>query len=272
VELGEQAAKFEAQGLKVAAVTYDSVATLKHFSDRVGLKYPLLSDEGSKTIRAFGIFNENNKPGTLAHGTPFPGTYIVDARGAVKSKYFEEDYAERTTAAAIIAREFRELSGAAVKEMETKHLKLRASATNGAVWAGSRLTLMLDVEMKPKMHVYAPGVEGYIPVSWTVKSDKTHLAREASWPKSRILHLEAIKEKVPVYEGRFRVARDMTVGHVPELRPLMEADGKLVVEGSFRYQACDDKICYQPQTIPLKWEFEIRQLDRTRTPTANPRN
>jgi hypothetical protein len=246
------------------------VSTLKHFSERAGIKFPLLSDEGSKTIRAFGIFNENNQPGSLAFGTPFPGTYIVDPGGVVKSKYFEEDYAERTTAAAIVAREFREPGGAAVTEVETRHLKLRASATNGVVWAGSRLTLTLDVEMKPKMHVYAPGVEGYIPVSWTVKDDRTHLAREASWPAPAILHLEAIKEKAPVFEGRFRVARDMTVGHIPELRPLMQAGGKLVVKGSFRYQACDDKVCYQPQTIPLRWEFEIRELDRTRA--APPKN
>jgi hypothetical protein len=268
VELGEQAAKFEAQGFKVAAVTYDTPATLKHFANRVGIKYALLSDEGSKTIRAFGIFNENNKPGTLAYGVPFPGTYIVDQHGVVKAKYFEEDYAERTTAAAIAGREFRDSNGVAAVEVETKHLKLRSSATNGTVWAGSRLTLSLDVEMKPKMHVYAPGVQGYIPVSWNITNGKTHLARDASWPDSKILHLEAIKERVPVYENRFRVSRDLTVGHVPELRPLMQAGGKLIVEGAFRYQACDDKVCYQPQTIPLKWEFEIMELDRTRVPTA----
>ncbi len=51
----------------VAAVSFDSVETLKHFSKRIGITYPLLSDQGSKVIRAFGILDDqissNRVPG-----------------------------------------------------------------------------------------------------------------------------------------------------------------------------------------------------------------
>lgn len=51
---------------------------------------------------------------------------------------------------------------------------------------------------------------------------------------------------------------------------------ELIVEGAFRYQACDDKECYPPQTIPLKWRLKVEKLDRQRAPaelqrTGSPR-
>ena len=79
-------------------MSYDSVAVLKSFADRRHITFPLLSDPESKIIRAFGILNETVKPGTPQFGIPYPGTFIVDAKGTVVSKYFEEDFRERVSA------------------------------------------------------------------------------------------------------------------------------------------------------------------------------
>jgi len=40
----------------------------------------------------------------------------------------------------------------------------------------------------------------------------------------------------------------------------------MVLEGSLRYQACDDHECYIPETVPLKWTFSFEPLDRERVP------
>ena len=50
------------------------------------------------------------------------------------------------------------------------------------------------------------------------------------------------------------------------MAPLMGTDRKLTVQGTFRYQACDDKECYPPQTIPLRWTFHVNSLDSQRAP------
>lgn len=42
----------------------------------------------------------------------------------------------------------------------------------------------------------------------------------------------------------------------------------LTVHGRLDYQACDDKICYNPASIPLSWSFAVGALDRER---ARPR-
>ena len=264
--MGEKVREFEAKGLKVAALTYDAVPALKHFSDRAGITYPLLSDAGSKTIRAFGILNDSIPEDNPFHGVPYPGTFIVDAEGRVKSKYFEEDYRERVTAAAILLKEFNE-GGRQGTEIETPHLKLRTSASNERAYAGSRLTLLLEVELPERMHVYAPGVMSpYIPISWTLDDSKAWEALPVTLPPARTLRMDAIKETVPVFEGRLKLTRDIVVGQTAATTPALTPDGELSVKGSFRYQACDDKVCYTPRTIPLEWRIRVNPPDRQRVP------
>jgi DsbC/DsbD-like thiol-disulfide interchange protein len=134
------------------------------------------------------------------------------------------------------------------------------------VAAGQRVALALDIEMKPGMHVYAPGVEGYIPIDWKMKESDSAVAREVSYPLSEKLHLAAIDETVPVYRGHFRLTRDITVGQDAKVRALLDGSGRFTVEGTLRYQACDDRVCYIPQELPVKWTFQYAEFDRQRVP------
>ena len=65
------------------------------------------------------------------------------------------------------------------------------------------VSLTLEVGLKAGMHVYAPEVQGTsnIPISWKMSSSPAWKAAEVSYPKSKMLRLEAIDETVPVYEG-----------------------------------------------------------------------
>jgi hypothetical protein len=268
VELQQQAEGFGKKGLAVASLSYDSAAILKDFAERKKIAYPMLSDPESKVIKAFGILNTNMEPGTMAYGVPFPGMYIIDARGVVKAKYFEDDHRERFTTADVLTREFGG-EGAARTTVETPHLKLTWSASDAGMMPGARTALILDLELKKRMHVYAPGVQGgYIAIDWKISESKGWMAQLAVYPPSKMLHLKVIKETVPVYEGRVRLLRDLTIGQQAALGPLLGPDRNLTVEGSFHYQACDAKECYQPKTIPLKWTFHIDPLDSQRAPAA----
>ena len=81
-----------------------------------------------------------------------------------------------------------------------------------------------------------------------------------------MLRLEAIGETVPVYEKTIRITRDLVAGQTAELKPAIGPDGSVSVEGVFRYQACDDKVCYAPDQAPLKWIFPVAALDSERVP------
>jgi len=249
----------------VTAVTYDSPEILRHFAQRKVIRYRLLSDEGSRVIREFGILNDTVKPDSPSYGVPFPGTYVLNEKGVVTGKYFEPDYRERATGGSILVHQFGGANGAGRQEITTRHLKIVTSASNAIAYPGSKVTVVLEVELPAKMHVYAPGVTGYIPVDWTVKENKTYVAAPAQYPASKTLHLKAIQETVPVFEKKVRIARDITVAQTRVLREAGVGD-KLKVEGGFKYQACDDKVCYPPQVVPVSWEFDLQALDSSRVP------
>jgi len=249
------------------AISYDSVGSLKNFAGRQHITYPLLSDPESTIIRAYDILNETVKPGAAAFGIPYPGVYVVDVQGKVVAKYFEEDYKERVSTADILARQFGTRVDAARGVTETKHLQITSAASNDIARPGLRIVLSLDIQLKPGMHVYAPGVQGYIPIDWQLESGPAAKRQSFEYPASEMLRLEAIGETVPVYRDHVRLQREITFGQEGALRPLVSPAGELIVKGAFRYQACDDQKCYIPQDVPLEWSFKYEGLDRQRVPS-----
>ena len=248
----------------MAAISYDSVAALKSFADRRHITYLLLSDSDSKIIRAFGILNETVPANSRGYGIPYPGTYVVDPSGKVVAKFFEDDFKERTPAMEILDR----LGVAPVSTptiVEAKQLRLSSSASTAVVHPNQRVALFLDIDLTPKMHVYAPGVQGYTAIEWKMAGTAAKFY-PVRYPAPEILRLKVIKETVPVYRGHVRLAQDVGMGTEAQLKPLLNERGEMVLEGSLRYQACDDHECYVPETVPVKWTFKFEPLDRERVP------
>lgn len=143
---------------------------------------------------------------------------------------------------------------------ETRHLPARTSASNTVVHPNQLVTLSVDVSLAPRMHVYAPGVKGYIAIDWRMDTTPAAKVETPRFPKPAVMHLAAIGETVPVYASDFRLARDVVFGAV--------APGEVILTGVLRYQACDDRTCYVPAEVPLRWVFRAEPLDRERVPEA----
>ena len=198
MELQDTLDELAEQGLGLVAISYDTPEVIRHFAERVGITYPLLADTDSKIIRAFDILNTNIPEDHEWYGVPFPGTYVVDSDGIIKAKYFEQDHRERYTADSILTREFG-VSGGRRLEVQTAHLKLTAYSSDDAARSGNRMTLVLDVELPERMHIYAPGVEGYTASEFNIAEDPLLIPHETEFPEAEILHLPAINERVPVF-------------------------------------------------------------------------
>jgi hypothetical protein len=266
VELQQNLDRLKQQGLGVAAISYDSPAVLKSFADRQHITFPMLSDPDSKIIRTYGILNDTVPVGNLMFGIPYPGTYIIDGQGKVVAKHFEDDYKERVSASDILIQDFGQKAEGTQSQVETKHLRLVSTASTQIARPGHRIALTLDIELKPKMHVYAPGVQGYIPIDWSLDLGRAARMHPPVYPASTMLHLDAINETVPVYRNQIRIVREITFGPEKDLKPLVSGAGDLLLKGSFRYQACDDRECFLPQTVPLQWRFRFEGLDLERAP------
>jgi peroxiredoxin Q/BCP len=253
VELQEYWQQLRNQGWGLATITYDSPEILADFAQRHGITFPMLSDLRSKIIKDFGILNTAIPRDVMQYGIPNPGTYMVDADGAVRSKYFLADEFERYSTPTILLREFGSVEGTRETVVNTDRLELKYYATRDVLRAAVRFTLVLDFDLKDKVHVYAPGAQHYIPLSLELDSSRYFHAERVKYPQPQILYLAAIKETVSVFEGRFRITQDLTTWN----REVIGTMRELKINGRLRYQACDDKICYLPETIPLEWNFKI---------------
>ena len=90
--------QLEKASIQVVGISYDSTQILARFAKKGKVSFPLLADEGSKVISAYGIRNESRQD-----GIPHPGTFIVGSDGKVIAKLFHEGYRKRHVAAEIIA-------------------------------------------------------------------------------------------------------------------------------------------------------------------------
>ena len=266
MELQRYADEFRRKGLGVAVITYDTVAIVADFAKRNNITLPILADAQSQAIRNFGVLNTAVPEGHMWTGVPYPGTFIVDANGVVKSKYFEDTYQDRYAAPTILLREFGSMAGTRETTVNAKYVQMKYYASTDLARPDLRLTLVADFVLPPKMHVYTPEVKGYIPIDLKLEDSPHYTPKPAEYPKGELLMLPAINEIVPVYEGKFRITQDVVLAASSVLQPLLEGDKTLKIRGSLRYQACDDKICYLPETLPMEWTLQMEGLNRTRVP------
>ena len=249
------------QGLGLLAVSYDSPETLKKFAASRGITFPLISDPESKIIRAYGILNETEKPGGRAYGIPHPGTFIVDRKGVVVSRFFEDAYQERYTTATILSTLGGGLAGASVKA-DTAHLSLTATISDAAAAPGKRLSIVVNVTPGRGMHLYAPGKHDYQVVRLVIDPQPWLRLHEVDYPASEIYHFKPLDERVEVYMKPFQLRRDVTLLATPAAQKQLASMATVTLTGALEYQACDDKVCFNPARVPIAFTVQVQPLDR----------
>ena len=251
----------------MAAISYDSSAILMDFANRRHIRFPLLADAESKVIRSFNVLNAEAKG--MTKGMAHPGFFYIDENGVIREKYFEAKYIDRFTANNVIGKLFPELAQEVSESLEAPHLELTLSQSDRTVVPGSRVTLIAEVQLPPGVHVYAPGAKGYKSIQLVLTKSGGVESEPVSYPNSKILYFEPIQEQVPVFEDKFRITQDVTIGFSKAgdgVRALLSSEKKIAIAGELRYQACTSKLCYPPTSAPVKWELKVEPLDLRRSP------
>lgn len=269
MELEEQRPELERRGYGLAALSYDPPEALAHFARRREIRFPLLSDPGSEIIRRFGLLNDRDyAQGDPAWGVPYPGTYVVDAEGVVRGRFFEEAYAERRTAASLLLATG-EAAVAPQAEQRTRHFRLRTGVSNARVRPGWRISLALDFEVGPGHYVYAPGPHRYAALRLELEPHPLLRLHDSVYPESSPFYFEPLDETVPVFTGRFRLLRDVTLADNRAFGELLQEELPAVaLAGRVHYQVCTERKCYAPGSLPVSWTLRVAPPDRERVPEA----
>jgi hypothetical protein len=266
VQLQQAQQRFKDRGIGLAAISYDSEAILKDFAERQHITFPLLADPQSEIISKYGVLNTEAKG--MTQGMAFPGFFYIDSSGKLQEKFFEAAYTDRYTANNVIAKLFPELVEQTVKSVEAPHIALTLQQSDEVAVPGSRLTLIAEVNLGPDLHVYAPGVTGYKPIELKLEPSSEIKLDDVAFPKPKTLFLEAIKESVPVFEGRFRITQDITISAQRSFIGSLAQGKSLSIHGELKYQACDKTTCFVPESVPVSWVVQVLPLDRQRSPQA----
>ncbi len=268
VQLQQIAPALRAAGYEVFAVSNDTVERLSAFAQNHAVTFPLLSDEDSAVIRAFGIMNTLIEPGEGAHmrwyGIPYPGTYIVDADGVVVDKDFHQHHARRLSGAGLL---HRVLGTVAELQPDTPRVATATSEVGLSIHLSDptlRLevlsTLVCRLEVAAGLRLYADGApDAFTPVALELDADGLRFG-VVRWPDPAQLELPLLGVCVPVHEGSVTVTVPVTAtSEIIRLGHGLERESvELVVRCT--YQACDDTACGLPSVVSASLNVPLAPL------------
>ena len=117
---------------------------------------------------------------------------------------------------------------------------------------GSIMRAAIRVTLPEGLHTNAnqPRDPSLIPIVLSVDAPSGVSVEEIVYPEPTDLAQEGVEELLAVYEQEFLIGVQLRVaGDVPP--------GSIEVPASLRYQACDERVCYIPATVPTGWTFAV---------------
>jgi hypothetical protein len=258
VQLQRHLAEFDAAGIAVFAVSYDPVEEQRAFADEFGITFPLLADPDHAVIEATGILNTLVQPDEGVYGIPFPGTYVLRTDGSVEEKLFFQHYRSRSSASSVLREGFGldfEVENHPRAEAEGEGVRVSATLGGESMVLMETSMLYVDLDLDEGLHVYGqPIPEGYIPTEVTVEAPEGITVGEPRYPSTVSFHVEGIDADFQTFEGETRVA-------VMIQRTENDLES-ISIDVTVRFQACNERECYLPQTKTLHLDVPTAALNR----------
>ena len=138
-------------------------------------------------------------------------------------------------------------------------LNIQSHLSAERVAAGDSFTVTLDLVPAAGIHVYAPTVVDYKPIAFTVGPQPGLVVRKVAYPQAEKYVYAPLKQTIDVYQKPFRVVQELALDGSPAGRAALKVASTLTIRGTLNYQACDEKICYPPRTVPMTWTVAIKE-------------
>ena len=118
--------------------------------------------------------------------------------------------------------------------------------------AGGTARAALQVRLPPQLHVQsnAPRDPSLIPTELTFSPPAGVRATEIVFPKATDFEQVGLPQPLAVFEHEFAIGVQFDVAEGT-------APATIDVPGRLRYQACDDKVCFPPQTADVRWTLTV---------------
>lgn len=139
-------------------------------------------------------------------------------------------------------------------------LDVASKTPTTAVRSGERFTIALTLTPEPGLHVYSPEVAGgYKPIAVTIQPQPGLVVRGISFPPSEKYYFAPLKETVPVYQKPFTVIQELLLDPSAAGQAARKGQTSITIKGTLNFQACDEKLCFPPRTVPMTWTIPIKE-------------
>jgi hypothetical protein len=136
-------------------------------------------------------------------------------------------------------------------------IRVEARVDGPITKAPQTVEIALTATPLPGIHVYAPGNPDYIAVSAAVAAVPGLTAGAPVFPAGETYFFAPLKESVMVYSKPFVVKVPVTVTPAFLKGRAPAAGDKVVLSGTVAYQACDDRVCFPPQSLPFSVDVPV---------------
>jgi hypothetical protein len=139
-----------------------------------------------------------------------------------------------------------------------------------SVASGKPGTLALDFRVNQGMHINSntPHSEFLIPTKIRFMPPTDIAVEKVAYPDGQDMALSfSPKDKLSVYTGDFRIVAQVSASR-------SASTGPYTVHGELKYQACNDKACFPPKTLPVAFQIQVGKpvktsgvtVDQSKTP------
>jgi thiol:disulfide interchange protein len=137
-------------------------------------------------------------------------------------------------------------------EAQDKVVTINRAVSMTSARPGDRVRLALVVVIPQGLHMQSDKPRDHSLIGARIWIDpasgvETH---EVVFPQPRDLRLEGYAEPLPVFEGAIFIGLDVAL-------PANAPPGDFLIPGRFRYQACDDRVCFRPRTLETAWTVRV---------------
>jgi len=135
---------------------------------------------------------------------------------------------------------------------QARELTIRTFLSHDKLAPGEAFRIAVVVELAHPWHINAHSVNDptLIPTVITWRAPATVKIERTLYPPGKTVKLAWSDKPVSLYEGRVVfLAEGRTAKNAPQ--------GPLRIEGSLRYQACDNETCVAPQSVPVVVETVV---------------
>ncbi len=237
-------------GTAVVAMSYDPVEVLADFAATHGIRYPMLSDVGSHTIRALGLERdpgsslrpvEPGDPPDRDRGLPHPATFLLDREGFVQQRHVEAGHRVRPSGSVLLADELAGVDADVDEQRSVDGVAVGLRMLQASYHPKQYQRLAIVVDAPADRHVYVgPVPDGFLPLTVGLSGPDDLVVEDVRMPAGRPHQVEGMDERLPVIEGRSEVEVTFRIDTF---------QGDVTLRVDVGLQSCSSTECFAPAEL-----------------------